>query len=242
MVTYQALNAESYEVFVDGVSVGKIHTHGNQFHGRNCYLKLELDRMDFDPAELFAGIYADKGRPLHMMMPHPQQETANFALAGGFGLRRRCFLMKVTREDLLVPVAAGELLEYSKGTPEYDEACILLYDQYARDHAPISPLTADHETFNAVLPERILCRKTDGKITQYVFLDGAEIAYMGSEDLPGFRAFAEAVLEKMFGEYEQLEFESDNIDEVAMTMRALFTEEDGFSLDTYTYDPNFGKA
>lgn len=242
MVTFQALNEESYEVFVDGESVGRIHTHGNPFHGRNCYLKLELDRMDFDPEGLFAGIYAEKGRPLHMMMPHPQRETAEFALAGGFGLRRRCFLMKVKKEDLLVPIAGGELLEYKKGTPEYNEACVLLYDQYARDHAPISPLTADHGTFNAALPGQILCRKTDGKITQYVFPDGAEIAYMGSEELSGFRAFAEAVLEKLFAEYETLEFESDNIDEVAMTMRALFTEDDGFSLDTYTYDPEFGKA
>lgn len=243
MITWNSTGGDNYELFADGESIGTIHTHQNEFHGRNCYLKLNFDRRDFDPAPLFAALYGQRQRPLHIMVPHPQRQTAEFLLRGGFGLRRRCFLMRVKRDDLLSPVAGGVLSEYEKGSAEYDEACRLLYAQYARDHAPISPLTADFEAFCAVLPHQILCVKNHtGAITQYAFPEKNEVAYMGSEDLHGFRAFAEAVLDRMFAAYEEVEFEADDIDPVAMTMRGLFTTGDGFSLDTYTYDPEFGKG
>lgn len=241
MITWNPIDESAYEVFADGVSIGTIRTHRNSYHGRNCYLKLELERMDFDAAELFAGLYGEKQSPLHTMLPHPQQQAAEFLLRGGFGLRRRCFLMKVSQSDLIAPAAEGELLEYTKGSEEYDAACHLLYDQYARDHAAISPLTADFNTFCEKIPEQLVCRKEGDAIVQYAFLDENEVAYMGSEALEGFRAFAEAVLAKLFLHCEQVEFEADDIDEVAMTMRGLFTTGDGFSLDTYTYDPEFGK-
>ena len=241
MITWSPIHEENLDLFADGEHLGTIHTHQNKFHGRNCYLKVELTRRDFDPAPLFAALYADRGRPLHTMVPHPQQEMAAFLLRGGFALRRRCFLMKVKRSDLLAPIAGGGILEYGADCAEYSEACRLLYDQYARDHAPISPLTADFETFCSVLPRRIFCAKNaEGAILHYAFPEENEIAYMGSEDLPGFRAFAEGVLERMFEAFEEVEFEADDIDPVAMTVRGLFTGGDGFSLDTYTYDPEFG--
>lgn len=240
MITWKPINPDDYELFDDGESIGTLHTHRNEYHGRNCYLKLEFERRDFNPAPLFAALYEERQRPLHTMVPHPQQPTADFLVRGGFALRRRCFLMRVKREDLLAPIQEGTLLEYEKGDAEYDEACRLLYAQYTRDHAPISPLTADLSTFCSVLPHRILCRKdSTSAITQYVFPEENEIAYMGSEDLSDFPAFAEAVLAQMFRTYEELEFEADNVDEVAMMMRGLFTNGDGFSLDTYLYDSGF---
>ena len=242
MITWKTISETDYELFADGESIGVIHTHRNDFHGRNCYLKLELERWDFDPAPLFSALYAERQRPLHTMVPHPQQDTADFLLRGGFGLRRRCFLMRVKRSDLLTPITGGEVLEYGEGSAEYSEACRLLYAQYARDHAPISPLTAEFGTFCDLLPHQILCVKNDdGAIVHYAFPEKNEVAYMGSEDLSSFRPFAEAVLSLMFAAFDEVEFEADDIDPVAMAMRGLFTTGDGFSLDTYTYDPEFGK-
>lgn len=242
MITWKPVDPDNYELFDDGESIGMLRTHLNEYHGRSCYLRLEFERRDFDGTELFASIYHQRQRPLQTMVPHPQQHTADFLVRSGFALRRRCFLMRVKREDLLAPIRGGTLLEYEKGSAEYDEACRLLYRQYARDHAPISPLTADLETFCRKLPQRILCVKNSaGAIAQYVFPEENEIAYMGSEDLSGFPAFAEAVLERMFQRCEEVEFEADNVDEVAMVMRGLFNRGDGFSLDTYLYDPEFNK-
>lgn len=240
MITWKPVNADDYEVFDHGRSIGTIHTHLNEYHGQNCYLKLQLRPTNSDGAALFAALYRHRARPLQTMVPHPQQQMADFLLRGGFRLRRRCFLMRVKKDGLLQPAEGSPLEAYEKGCPEYAEACRLLYRQYVRDHAPISPLTADFETFCRDLPHRILCVKNEaGTITQYVFPEENEIAYMGSEDLSGFRSFAGAVLERMFQTFEEVEFEADNVDEVAMTMRSLFTTGDGFSLDTYIYDPEF---
>lgn len=236
MVTWTSLNDTDYEVFLDGVSVGQIKTHSNPFHGRNCYLKLELSRLDFDASELFDGLYAQRQRPLHTMLPHNEQALAGFLRTGGFRLRRRCFPMRVKKEELLKPIAAAALTEFVSGQPEYETACHLLYDQYARDHAPISPLTADFEVFCSALPSQVVCSMADGTIRQYAFLDQNEVAYMGSEALSGFPAFAGAVLARLFEAYDEVVFEADDIDRVAMVMRSFFTDGDGFSLDTYLFD------
>ncbi len=240
MLTWNSADGVDYTLFDGAAALGTVHTHRNEFHGRNCYLKAELTRYDFDPAPFFAALYAEKGRPLHTMAPHPNREMAEFLVRGGFALRRRCFLMKVTAADLSAPVREIPLEEYETGSPEYGEACRLLYAQYARDHAPISPLTADFDRFCSVLPARILCVKgADGGILHYAFPEENEIAYVGSEELSSFPAFAEGLLGRMFARYDTVEFEADDVDPVATSLRARFTTGDGFSLDTYTYDPNF---
>lgn len=224
---------QGYSVIVGGESIGTIETYHNPFHGRNCYLKMELQKYPDEIAiDLFAELRRKIGSPLQVMTPSTDATLVSFLIAGGFVRKRSCFEMEVTRGDLRVPLEACVPLQVlEKGSPEYEACARLLYEQYARSHEAISPLTADLSQFCTQLPDKVVCE--NGNIQRFAFIEDNEIAYVGASKLTSFRAFALSLLDFLFGKYPEICFEADDCDAAAMALRALFAMENVESYDTY---------
>lgn len=235
MITIELQNYGRYGAFDSGKSIGCISVHRNSFHAQNCYLDLELTQYDtaFAP-ELFAQLRGMLARPLQVMIHSWEYEKSAFLTAGGFQRRRRCFEMEVGRDDLLTPLQKSvSISEALRGERPYQECCDLLYDSYAKTHEAISPLTADRETFSRSLPDRVLFHGERGKVTHFAFIEENEIAYIGTDSLPGLRPFAETLLSLLFQRHSVLSFECDDCDPAAMELRALFHSSKADSYDTY---------
>lgn len=88
-----------------------IHYYKNPWHDRNDYLQLELERYDVEAAEdTFAAIRRHLTAPLQIMVWSHVCEKISFIRAAGFELKRRCFELSVSRQDLKRPLQDKHLL------------------------------------------------------------------------------------------------------------------------------------
>lgn len=222
---------DRFELIQHGEHLGRVSAGRDEFHSRNIYL--ELDLMRYEPAgalELFATLRNALGAPLQVMQSSEDREAEAYLRAGGFRLARRCFEMTVREKDMLPgEYAPVELYFARKGEAEYEKLCERLYFRYAATHSPISPLTASLEKFCEAVPPTAVC-SGDGR--HFAFVQGDEIAYFGGE-AEGFTDFAATLARRMFSRYDSIFFECDDCDELAMTLRGLFRQDEDESWDTY---------
>ncbi|HFI0351890.1 TPA: GNAT family acetyltransferase [Streptococcus suis] len=229
-ISYQS---NTFHISYQGRPVGNIHTCSNPYHQANTYLRLDLLDYDWTIAEqLFQSLQTSlEGKPLQVMLSSAEQERIHFLTAAGFVCKRKCYEFEVTKQDYLGQTVTTDLIIAPKGTATYQIACQQIFDHYQTVHHDINPWTASQEEFEKSLPDLVY---TDSK--NCAFIDTDEIAYVYGKDEQTFDFFIQAVICHLFEQYEQINFEADNCDPIAMRLADQFQFSDKPSWDTYILD------
>lgn len=218
----------------NGSYIGTILLYDNPFHIKNCYVKLDMESLDTEfSTELFERLKEIANRSLQVMVDSDQTVLTEFLIAGGFRCKRKCYEVEAGPEDYIGGREDLKLLRFSVGTPNYEEACRMMFHHYVATHEAISPWTADYLTFCEDMPKTVICAKTDGEIVSAAFVEENEIAYVCGRDERQFAYFARALITDMLAEYGTVCFESDDCDRVAMILKSMFIRQKETSFDTY---------
>ncbi|HFI0239992.1 TPA: GNAT family acetyltransferase [Streptococcus suis] len=226
-ISYQA---NTFHISHHGRPVGSIHTYNNPYHQTNIYLRLDLVDFDCTIAEqLFQSLQtALDGNPLQVMLSSAEQEKIHLLTAAGFVCKRKCYEFEVTNQDYLGQTGTTNLNIVRKGTAPYQIACQQIFDHYQTVHQDINPWTASQEDFEKDLPDLVY---TDSE--NWTFVENNEIAYVCGKDEQSFDSFIQAVICQLFEQYEQISFEADDCDPIAMCLADQFRHPNKPSWDTY---------
>ncbi|WP_024418695.1 hypothetical protein [Streptococcus suis] len=226
-ISYQA---NTFHISHHGRPVGNIHTYSNPYHQTNIYLRLDLVDYDCTIAEqLFQSLQTFlEGKPLQVMLSSAEQERIHFLTAAGFVCKRKCYEFEVTKQDYLGQADTTNLITARKGTALYQRASQQIFDHYQTVHQDINPWTASQEDFDKDLPELVYTDSENG-----AFIENNEIAYVCGKDERSFGSFIQAVICQLFEQYEQISFEADNCDPIAMHLADQFRQPNKPSWDTY---------
>ncbi|HEL2201255.1 TPA: GNAT family acetyltransferase [Streptococcus suis] len=229
-ISYQA---NTFHISHHGRPVGNIHTYSNPYHQANTYLRLDLVDYDWTIAEqLFQSLQTSLGgKPLQVMLSSAEQERSHFLTAAGFVCKRKCYEFEVSKQDYLSQTGTSNLSIVRKGTATYQIACQQIFDHYQTVHQDINPWTASQEDFEKDLPDLVY---TDSE--NCAFVENNEIAYVCGKDEQSFGSFIQAVICQLFEQYEQISFEADDCDSIAMRLANQFQFSDKPSWDTYILD------
>ncbi len=229
-ISYQANN---FHISYQGRPLGKIHSYQNPYHQANTYLRLDLVDFDCTIAEqLFQSLQTFLGgKPLQVMLSSAEQEKIHFLTAAGFICKRKCYEFEVTKQDYLGQTVTSNLSIVHKGTAPYQMACQQIFDHYQTVHQDINPWTASQEEFEKGLPDLVY---TDSE--NWAFIDTNEIAYVCGKDEQTFDFFIQTVICHLFEQYQQVTFEADDCDSIAMRLANQFQFSDKPSWDTYILD------
>ncbi|HEM2831382.1 TPA: GNAT family acetyltransferase [Streptococcus suis] len=226
-ISYQA---NTFHISYQGRPVGNIHTYSNPYHQNNIYLRLDVVDYDWTIAEqLFQSLQTSLGgKPLQVMLSSAEQEKIHFITAAGFVCKRKCYEFEVTKQDYLGQTITTNLITARKGTTLYQRASQQIFNHYQTVHQDINPWTASQEEFEKSLPDLVY---TDSK--NCAFIDTDEIAYVYGKDEQTFDFFIQAVICHLFEQYEQISFEADDCDPIAMRLADQFQQPNKPSWDTY---------
>ncbi|WP_105210095.1 GNAT family acetyltransferase [Streptococcus suis] len=229
-ISYQA---NTFRISHHGRPIGSIHTYSNPYHQVNIYLRLDLVDYDWTIAEqLFQSLQTYLGgKTLQVMLSSAEQERIHFLTAAGFVCKRKCYEFEVTKQDFLSQTGTTNLNIVRKGTAPYQIACQQIFDHYQTVHQDINPWTASQEEFEKGLPDLVY---TDS--ANCAFVENNEIAYVCGKDEQSFGSFIQTVICQLFEQYEQISFEADDCDTIAMRLANQFQFLDKPSWDTYILD------
>ncbi|HFI2433364.1 TPA: GNAT family acetyltransferase [Streptococcus suis] len=224
---------QTFQISHNGKTLGKIHSYNNPYHQTNIYLRLDLVDFDCTIAEqLFQSLQTSLGeKPLQVMLSSAEQEKIHFLTAAGFVCKRKCYEFEVTKQDYLGQTDPNNLLTAHKGTALYQRACQQIFDHYQTVHQDINPWTASQEDFDKDLPDLIYTDSENGK--NCAFVEDNEIAYVCGKDEQSFDYFIQAAICQLFEQYEQISFEADDCDPIAMRLADQFRHPNKPSWDTY---------
>ncbi|MGU7887781.1 GNAT family acetyltransferase [Streptococcus suis] len=226
-ISYQA---NTFHISYQGRPVGNIHTYSNPYHQANTYLRLDLVDYDWTIAEqLFQSLQTSLGeKPLQVMLSSAEQERIHFLTTAGFVCKRKCYEFEVTKQDYLGQADTSNLITARKGTALYQRSSQQIFDHYQTVHQDINPWTASQEDFDKDLPELVYTDSENG-----AFIENNEIAYVCGKDEQSFDSFIQAVICQLFEQYEQISFEADDCDPIAMCLADQFQQPNKPSWDTY---------
>ncbi|MEI4353136.1 GNAT family acetyltransferase [Streptococcus suis] len=226
-ISYQA---NTFHISYQGRPLGKIHSYQNPYHQTNIYLRLDLVDFNYTIAEqLFQSLQTSLGgKPLQVMLSSAEQERIHFLTAAGFVCKRKCYEFEVTKQDYLGQTGTTNLDIARKGTAPYQIACQQIFDYYQTVHQDINPWTASQEEFEKDLPDLVY---TDSE--NCAFVENNEIAYVCGKDEQTFDFFIQTVICQLFEQYEQISFEADDCDPIAMRLADQFRQPNKTSWDTY---------
>ncbi|HFI0215213.1 TPA: GNAT family acetyltransferase [Streptococcus suis] len=226
-ISYQA---NTFHISHHGRPIGNIHTYSNPYHQVNTYLRLDLADYDCTIAkQLFQSLQTSLGgKTLQVMLSSAEQEKIHFLTAAGFVCKRKCYEFEVTKQDYLSQTVTSNLGIVRKGTAPYQIACQQIFDHYQTVHQDINPWTASQEEFEKDLPDLVY---TDSE--NCAFIDTDEIAYVCGKDEQTFDFFIQTVICQLFEQYEQISFEADDCDPIAMCLADQFQQPNKPSWDTY---------
>ncbi|HFI0272529.1 TPA: GNAT family acetyltransferase [Streptococcus suis] len=229
-ISYQA---NTFHISHHGRPLGKIHSYQNPYHQTNIYLRLDLVDFDWTIAkQLFQSLQTSlDGKPLQVMLSSAEQERIHLLTAAGFVCKRKCYEFEVTKQDYLSQTGTSNLSIVRKGTALYQRASQQIFDHYQTVHQDINPWTASQEEFEKGLPDMVY---TDSE--NCAFVENNEIAYVCGKDEQSFDSFIQAVICQLFEQYEQINFEVDDCDTIAMRLANQFQFSDKPSWDTYILD------
>ncbi len=227
-----------YIVLVDQSSIGYIETYNNKFHNGNCYLRLYLTEYDNAIARcIFDKIIRLEDKPLQIMLNACDKEKLAFIKSGGFVLKRKCYDIAVTIDDLIYKSNQKVALNCCQyGSAEYKQCARLMYHHYKKTHQKINPLTACYDDFVSVLPKTAFYQKYNYKINSAIFIEGNEIAYIYLSDAENALDFTYAVSQALFNKYSRIVFECDHVDDSAIRLASMFKVNLNRSYHTYIMD------
>lgn len=230
------ISKSEYQVIEADKKIGKIGIYRNLFHDAYIYLKFNLQ---YYPSIFpFFEIERIENKPLQVMTESSKVDLTSFLLRNGFVCKRKCYQAQVSKNDLKENFQFHHKInEFNSHSKIYKELCLALYNYYKQVHQNVSPLTATFQEFTSDVPTNTgyfdLNKK--GKIQNIIFTEKNEIAYAVSKDIASFSIFKGAVLNQLFNQYEQVFFEADNVDPVAMNLLNTFNLDLSTSYDTYIY-------
>lgn len=228
---------DEYLIENSGEQLAKVETYRNTYHKNHCYIKFDLeDTAVISEANLFQKIADEEKSPLQVMISSLETQKTTFLTSQGFKKARISHEMEVKKQDLLKGLSSGEskIFKAIRGQNDYRECCELLFNHYKETHQAINPLSATFEDFTKILPAEVYYVKNNS-IQHVAFVSDNLIAYVCSKDESTFENFVLAVVNKLFEENQSIEFEADDVDWAAMTLKNLFLTDSTESFDTWIY-------
>ena len=208
-----------------------METFTNDFHKNHTYIKInDIERVKLDDLEVLV-----KDRPIQIGVYSNQNNLIDFLKKAGFILKRKCYEVEVTREDLKNSLGTPRLETKltSKGELAYEKAAALVFEYYKKTHEPVSPLTVGLEKFKEILPEKVFYYEKEGQVLMAAFLEDEEIAYLAGFENNLAEDFINDLLIYLFQYYEEIFFEADTTDPLATRLRDKFFVKSDVSYDTY---------
>lgn len=203
----------------------------NEFHNKHTYIKIN-DIKKVKVADL-EGLAKDK--PLQIGIYSDQLEVIDLLKKAGFILKRKCYEVEVTREDLKNPLGNPRLETKltSKGENAFEKASYLVFKYYKKTHESVSPLTVGLEKFKEILPDQVFYYEKEGQVLMAAFLENEEIAYLAGFEEKLADEFINDLLIYLFKNYEEIFFEADTTDPLAYNIKEKFVLKTEISYDTY---------
>lgn len=229
-------NCEILEISKDDDVLEYLYYYENLYHRENIYLDTNnLLEINFEIKEYINIAYNYFRKPLQVMVDSDNYVIVNLLKDANFKLVRKCFEMEISIRDI---ISGSETLidirSSSEGDTTYDFFSKDAYEYYIKIHKNINPLTATLAEFKNNLPKDLYYIKKDNDFA-YVFYDGNELCYFGSNNIKLFNSFIVTVFSEMLTTYENIFMEIDNVDEIAMNITKLVSNDVETSFDTYIY-------
>lgn len=221
-------------VLVEDKQIGKIGLKTNPCHNEHCYLDLEFECYDLIHSKfIFDTLWKKIKKPLQVMLSSSEMDIISFLSAAGFSCKRKCYEVEASIEDYIGGEVEYQVFCAKEGQGIYEQCREMMLERYISTHKVISPWTGTKDDFYSALPKIVYYDMVHGKVSNFAFVEEDEIAYVYGTDKKGFGIFAEALLTKLFRQFEVITFEADDCDEYAMELKALFVNQFGESFDTY---------
>lgn len=208
-----------------------METFTKEFHNKHTYIKInDIKKVKVGDLEALA-----KDSPLQIGLDSDQLEVIDLLKKAGFILKRKCYEVEVTREDLKNPIGSPriETKLTNKGEMAYEKASNLVFRYYKKTHEQVSPLTVDHEKFKEILPDQAFYYEKNGEMILAAFLENEEIAYLVGFEEKLADDFINDLLIYLFGKYKEIFFEADTTDPLATKLKNKFLEKFDPTFDTY---------
>ena len=208
-----------------------METYTNEFHNKHTYIKIDdLEKVNLSDLEALA-----KENPLQIGIDSDQLAVIEFLKKAGFILKRKCYEVEVTREDLKNPLGTKRLETKltSKGEMAFEKASELIFKYYQKTHKDVSPLTVGLEKFKEILPEKVFYYEKEGQVLMAAFLENEEIAYIAGFEEKLADDFFNDLLIYLFENHQEIFFEADTTDPLATRLKNNFVEKSDPTFDTY---------
>ena len=208
-----------------------METYTNEFHKNHTYIKInDIKKVKVGDLEVLV-----KDKPLQIGIDSDQLAVIDLLKKAGFILKRKCYEVEVTREDLKNPLGTKKLETKltSKGEKPYEKASELIFKYYQKTHEDVSPLTVGLEKFKEILPDQAFYYEKEGQLLIAAFLENEEIAYLAGFEDNLADDFINDLLIYLFKNHQEIYFESDNTDPLATRLRNKFQVKFDLTFDTY---------
>lgn len=208
-----------------------METFTNDFHKNHTYIKInDIKKVKVGDLEVLV-----KDKPLQIGIDSDQLVVIDLLKKAGFILKRKCYEVEVTREDLKNSLGTPRLETKltSKGELAYKKASDLLFKYYKKTHEDVSPLTVGFDKFKEILPDQAFYNEKEGQVLMAAFLEDEEIAYLAGFENNLVEDFINDLLIYLFQYYEEIFFEADTTDPLATRLRDKFFVKSDVSYDTY---------
>ena len=208
-----------------------METYTNEFHKNHTYIKInDIKKVKVGDLEVLV-----KDKPLQIGIDSDQLVVIDLLKKAGFILKRKCYEVEVTREDLKNPLGTKKLETKltSKGEKPYEKASELIFKYYQKTHEDVSPLTVGFDKFKEILPDQAFYNEKEGQVLMAAFLEDEEIAYLAGFENNLVEDFINDLLIYLFQYYEEIFFEADTTDPLATRLRDKFFVKSDVSYDTY---------
>lgn len=203
----------------------------NKFHNKHTYIKInDIKKVKVGDLEVLV-----KDKPLQIGIDSDQLAVIDLLKKAGFILKRKCYEVEVTREDLKNPLGTKKLETKltSKGEKPYEKASELIFKYYQKTHEDVSPLTVGLEKFKEILPNQAFYYEKEGQVLMAAFLENEEIAYLAGFEEKLADDFINDLLIYLFKNHKEIYFESDNTDPLATRIKNKFQSKIDLTFDTY---------
>ena len=208
-----------------------METYTKEFHNKHTYIKInDIEKVTVGDLEDLA-----KERPLQIGIDSDQLAVIDLLKKSGFILKRKCYEVEVTREDLKNPIGTPKLETKltSKGELAFEKASDLVFKYYKKTHEDVSPLTVGLKEFKEILPDQAFYYEKESQVLMAAFLENEEIAYLAGFEEKLADEFINDLLIYLFKHYEEIFFEADTTDPLATKLRNKFVEKSDLTFDTY---------
>ncbi len=213
---------------------GYFIAYDNSYHKEHKYIYYKFYFNNFvNIKNVFESIKQFFNKPLQVMIDSKEEGIIRGLILSGFQLKRKSFELNYKINDIEKELNYNDDVKLIDSGLLYEQAVELAYNHYKKTHAKVSPLTSTIDEFRKTLPKEVYVELEDDNIGSFVFVEGNELSYMGSNDLSGFLDFGYTIVKMMFDKYELITFEVDDTDLIGMEFKSIFKEKETNSFNTY---------